>query len=136
MLAQAVAEALPEMRAQAERLMTSTCTIRADDGGEPVTDPDTGAVTWTAGTLIYSGKCRLRQPGTWGRQAQAGGEQVSPGSYQLSVPFDVTGLARTQLVTIDDSPDPAAVGKKLEIRETPPLGDNLSARRLICEEAS
>jgi hypothetical protein len=126
--------ALSNARALAEALMMSACTIR-EPGGEAVTDPDTGEVTFPDGATVYSGKCRIRQPGNWGTLAEAGGEQIAPGSYQISVPFAASTVERGHVVTVDASTDPQLVGRKFEVRFTPVMGD-ISARRLICEEAS
>lgn len=116
-----------------ESLMTSTCTIRAQEG-EPTTDPDTGAVTEAPGDVLYSGKCRVKPAAQWGRMAEAGGEQVTPTTIQVSIPYEVSTVRRGSWVTVDASPDASLVGRRLEVRFTPAAGDNLTARRLLCEE--
>lgn len=133
MLADAIGTALPDLRVAAESLMTSTCTIRADDGAE-VTDPESGEVTRAPGTEVYSGPCRVRQPGNWGRTAEAGGEQISPNSFQVSVPFAVSTVERGHRVTVDASDDPQLVGRTFTVRFSPVMGAHITARRLICEE--
>jgi hypothetical protein len=122
-------------RRAAESLMTSTCTITARSG-EPVTDPDTGAVSFPAGPVVYSGKCRVKPSSTWGRTAEAGGEQVAPSTFTVSVPFAVTAVDRGHVVRIDASPDGWLVGRVLEVRFAPESGDHVTARRLLCEEPS
>lgn len=113
--------------------MTSTCTIR-EPGGEPVTD-EHGAVTYPDGPVVYSGKCRVKPASTWGRTAEAGGEQVAPSSFVVSVPFAVSSVERGHRVTVDASPDVWLLGRRFEVRFAPEAGDHVTARRLVCEEA-
>lgn len=119
-------------RRYAEASHTSTCTIRAASTGM-TTDPATGEVTDTPGAVIYAGKCRIRQPGNWGVDAEAGGEKISPTSFLVSVPAAVVSVQKGHVVTVDTSEDAAAVGRKFRVRFTPAMGD-VTARRLICEE--
>lgn len=135
MLADDVAHVLPELRAQAESLMTSTCTITAEPT-EYVTDPDTGEVAETPGEVMYQGRCRIKPAAQWGRQAEAGGEQVLPTTYLISVPYAATGIERGAIVLVDTSPDPWLIGRRFEVRFSPMAGDHLTARRLLCEEPS
>lgn len=113
--------------------MTSTCTITRP--GTPVTDPDTGEVTPSA-TTVYTGKCRIRPAQMWGRTAYVAGVEVSPDTFQVSVPFAVVGVRRGDLVTIVTSPDADCVGRTWYVRFTPDMGDAVTARRLLCEEQS
>lgn len=113
--------------------MTSTCTITRP--GPPTTDPNTGEVT-PSGTPVYSGKCRIRPAQTWGRTAYLAGEQIQPGTFQVSVPWSVTGARHGDLVHVDSCPDPDVVGRTWYVRFTPDMGDTVTARRLMCEEQS
>jgi hypothetical protein len=128
-----IAQALPILRGEAEAAMASSCTITRP--GSDVTDPDTGEVT-NSGTQVYSGKCRIRPAQAWGRMAIVAGETVTPDTFQVSVPFAVTGIRRGDLVTVDASPDADCIGRKWYVRFTPDMGDNVTARRLLCEEQS
>jgi hypothetical protein len=123
------------VRRHAESLMTSTCTIREEPTGRPVTDPDTGEVTTPPGALVYSGPCRVK-PGTATAQRadiQIGGVEFRSFDYRVDVPFHVTGVRMRQRVTIDASPDPALVGIEVEVRHVD-RGEHITARRLSCTE--
>lgn len=114
--------------------MSSTCTIREPSSGEPVTDANTGRVTFPEGLIVYSGPCRVRPAATWGRAMEAGAAEISASAFLITVPFSTTGVRRRHLVRVDTSADPELVGRKLEIRFIPDMGDHITARRLICEE--
>lgn len=122
------------VRAYAETLMTSTCTIRQP--GAPATDPDSGEVTTSPGAVVYSGKCRVRPAQGWGRTAVVAGQQIDPDTFQVSVPVSATGIGRGQQVHVDSCPDPDVVGRTWYVRYTPAMGDTVSARRVLCEEKS
>lgn len=121
-------------RTAAESLMTSTCTVR--EPGTVTTDPTTGTVTTVPGAAVYAGKCRIRPAQIWGRTAYIAGVEVTPNTYMVSVPFAVQGIRRGHLVTINSCPDADAVGRVWYVKYTPDLGDNVTARRLLCEEQS
>ena len=134
MLADDIAWVLPDLRLQAEAEMASTCSI-APPGVEPVTDPDTGGVTFPPGVAIYTGKCRVRPSSGQGATAQAGGAEVFVYDYLVSIPFAEADVAEGHRVTISDSPDPALVGVVVEVTKVD-RGDYLTARRLFCNEVS
>lgn len=113
--------------------MSSTCTIARPNQGEPTTDPATGAVTFPS-TVVWSGPCRVRQPGMWGRTGEAGGEQIAPTTFRLSIPFAVSDVRRDDTVTITASPDPALIGRTFVVRFIPDMGATITARRLLCDE--
>jgi len=95
---------------------------------------ETGAVVPGAGVVVYTGKCRVRPAATWGREARVAATEVSASTFQVSVPFSVTGVQRGMSVEIEASPDPALLGRVFEVRFIPDMGDHLTARRLLCEE--
>ena len=114
--------------------MTSTCTIRGKSSGVPVTDSVTGAVTFPAGEVVYSGQCRVRpMTSRGGGTVEAGGAELFTFDYLVSVPFAVTGVREGMPVTIDSSPDPDLVGIVVEIRKVD-RGETITARRLSCNE--
>lgn len=135
MLADAIAQALPGLRAEAESLMTATCTIRDSETGEPTTDADTGKVTPAVGDVVYSGPCRVRPTGAEATTADAGAVEVFTFDYLVSVPFFVTAVMEGHRLTIDDSPDPALVDVELKI-ERVARGEHITARRLFCREVA
>lgn len=119
--------------------MSSTCTIRARAEGESTTDPETGAVTPAKGAVVYSGPCRVRPAGSnGGTQAdvrEAAGAEVFAFDYLVTVPFSVTTVIEAMTCRIDSSPDPAIVGRDLQIEQVA-RGDHITARRLSCKEVS
>lgn len=124
-------------RAFAERQFGSTCTIRARSTGR-VTDPTTGEVTPTPGAVVYSGPCRFRPasgPGGDSAVRDVGGVEVFTFDYLVSVPFTVTAVLEGHRVTCDSSPDPALVGREVEVQHVD-RGDTLTARRLQCTEVA
>lgn len=137
MLSDVIAGELPNLRAEAEAMMTSTCTIRVP-GTEDTTDDDTGEVTRTPGATVYSGRCRIRPasgPGGDSAEREAGGAQLFVYDYLISVPFVVATVRERHRVTIDSSPDASLVGAEVEVQQID-RGDHLTARRLRCNEVA
>lgn len=54
-----IARALPELRAHAESMMTTTATVRRPTGVVEA-DPETGADVIPEGALVYEGRCRVK----------------------------------------------------------------------------
>lgn len=121
-------------RTTAESLMSSACTIRGE-AGESATDPETGEVTPVLGSVVYSGPCRVRPAGTVQDSDEAGGAELFSFDYLVSVPFFVTAVIEGHRLTVDASPDPALVGRVLEIQQVA-RGEHITARRLSCREVS
>ena len=115
--------------------MSSTCTIRAEATGEPTTDPESGKVTPAEGDIVYAGPCRVRPAGTVQDSRESGGDELFAFDYQVSIPFSATGVTEGHRVTIDSSPDPALIGRELDVEQVG-RGDTLTARRLACKEVS
>jgi hypothetical protein len=117
-----------------EAQMTSTCVIF--DLGDPVTDPNTGEVTRPELNAVTT-KCRLRPRGSRASTgAEAGGAELILTGYVVSIPFALTPVPKDkQRLRILTSPDPGSVGLALEIRDVA-RGDAISARRLLCQEAT
>jgi hypothetical protein len=111
----AVAAALPELRAQAESLMVDTCRITA--AGAPVWDDANGVYTDGPATTVYEGKCRLRRPSAGPQDTDAGEAGWSVDTYILSLP--VVGSEAVSdghaVVMLTSANDPAAVGLELTV---------------------
>lgn len=119
-------------RRKIEALFTSTCTVFSREG-DPVTDPETGAVTRPS-SAVYSGPCRVR-PAVTGLAAVSqdiGGEELFRFDYRVSIPFAEADVLEGFRLQIDTSPDPALVGVKMEVHRVD-RGDSITARRLICQ---
>lgn len=117
MLADSIAQALPELRAEAEARMTSACVVTTP--GEHAWDPASG--TYIDGTPVvhYEGKCRLRLGNPAPQNADTGETTWAVDRGALSLPLsDPTSAAVTDgmTVTITANPnDPAMVGLTLTI---------------------
>lgn len=110
--------ALPQMRANAEALMTDSCSITR--ATEPVSDPDTGVST-SVRQPIWAGKCKLQTSGGLAEETSVSGTQVSVGaqvqqwSLYAHFPMSATGLKPGDLVEITQSSDPELVGKRVRL---------------------
>jgi S1-C subfamily serine protease len=133
MLQDAIAGALPDLRAEAEARMVSTCTI--GEPGDPVTDPETGEVTHPLVDVTYSGICRVRPATLQAQSRQMGGAEAFVSDVLVSLPATATGIRKGMLVTVDSSPDADLVGLRAEIQDAG-RGDSLTARRMWCLEVS
>lgn len=122
-------------RTAAESLMTSACTIR-ERGDGFVTDPVTFEVTPAVGAVVYSGKCRVKPGGGTdpGGGIEAGGGEAFTYDLQVSVPFSADVPAGS-ILTVDSSPDASLVGVRAEVARVA-RGEHISARRLLCREAT
>lgn len=89
-----ITAALPGLRAHAESLMVSTCTITR--GGTDVWNEETGAYDSTAET-VYTGPCRVRFPSTVVRETDAQNQFAVEQEPVLSLP-----VVGSELVTVDD----------------------------------
>ena len=114
--------------------MDSACSI-APPGVEPVTDPDTGEVTFPLGVTVYAGPCRVRPGGTRGSTLEVGGAELFTFDYLVSIPFAETGVREGHEVVFTASSDPALVGIVVEVQKVE-RGDHITARRLLCREVS
>lgn len=82
-----VVAALPGFRAQAESLMTDTCTVSR--GGGEVFNPATGQYE-AAQTPVYEGKCRLQSVRAQAANPEAGEAVYTVERVELQLPFGVT----------------------------------------------
>jgi hypothetical protein len=121
---------LTTARARAESLMSSTCTVFTP--GEPITDPNTGAVT-SSQTTVWFGPCRVRPAGRQSNPEIIGGAEAFSFDYLVSLPFSATAVIEKMRLTVTGSPDPALVGITVEIQKVD-RGDHITARRLACTE--
>ena len=96
----AITAALPDLRAQALSLMTSTATITRGTG-EPVWDPVLEEMSDGAAT-IYDGPARLlRISSMTGRPVDAAGESVVVTPYTLTLPWDTEGIEDGDRIEVD-----------------------------------
>lgn len=120
-------------RVAAEALMRDACAI-ARGGSDPVTDPETGAVTYPEGLAFYTGACRVQLPNVAEREVDAGERQWTEQAALVVVPMSVTGVRVGDVVTVTASAlDADLVGRKYTV-----VGlmhkTHATARRLRCME--
>lgn len=108
MIGDDIAAALPEMRAQAESLMTDTCmATMPDPDGKPIWNSATGAYDDPPPITVYGpdiephrGKCKLKAPALVNPfNATAGPESWQVEQSVLSIPIDAPALTAVMTVT-------------------------------------
>jgi len=113
MLGDALAAALPGLRAQAESRMYDTCRIA--DLGVPETAPD-GSVE-VVGEVVYSGKCEVSTYEPYERTPEAGGATSTVQRYKVKVPVGSLAPEVGQVVEITASRfDPNLVGRQYRVK--------------------
>lgn len=121
MIGDVIAEALPELRAQAESLMVATAVVTRDE--EPHWDEATEAMV--GGTVtVYDGPARLIRAAA-GRAVDAAGEDVQATPYVVVVPHDVAGIADGDRLVI------GGLGLRVETTLT---GTHAVELRVMCTE--
>ena len=81
---------------------------------------------------VYTGPLRLQRAGGAGF-VSAGAESLPVAACVAAVPWDVIGIAVGDVVTITDSDDPAAVGRRFTITDVELNAFAVTARRFHCE---
>lgn len=130
MLGDDIAAALPELRAQAESLMTSQVIIEHPTGSvfDPVSNEDVS--TWET---VYEGKARLYAPKTQPAMVDAGGQIVNTQTYQGTLPWETVGVHASDRVTVNESEDPDQIGKTFTITSVLASGSAI-ARRFVATD--
>ena len=132
MLVDAVRTALPQLRAQAEALMTDSCTIVRE--GEPVYNPDTNEVEVST-EEVYTGRCRVQVTDSLDvRVVDFGGRAVNTSRVTVSIPVGSEQVAPEDVVTITAAAhNDQLVGKVYRV-EGAPEKSHATAIRLRCQE--
>ena len=95
--------------------MLDTCTVTRP--GEPVTDPDTGAVT-PGMTDVYSGPCKVQQTLSQGANPEAGGHAFTVQDSRVDFPVSAGPFLVDDVVTVTASVlDPQLVGRVFRVVE-------------------
>lgn len=114
-LAADLSAALPFLQAEAEAMMVDTCII--DRPGEPVTDPDSGAVT-PSHTLVYEGKCKVQQTQAQASSPEAGGAVFTVQTSRLDLPVGAGPIETGDRIRITGARfDPALLGSEFRVTE-------------------
>lgn len=95
--------------------MVDSCVITR--AGAPVFDQNTGDET-PSSTVVYSGKCQLRDPSVAEVDREFGHQQVTVAAQILAVPFGVSGI-QTEDVAVVTSDDPQVDGMRFRITGVP-----------------
>ena len=111
MLGDAVRAELPWLRLQAESLMVDTATVSRP--GEPTFNPETGLMD-SGSSLVWRGRCRLRQPTGVEREVLFGDQQVAIFRFVVDVPHGVTAPRAGDVVTLRSN-DPMASLREFKI---------------------
>lgn len=91
---------LPELRSDAEALMTDTCTVRRIDPDAPPTqDPDTGTESPTYADLFTS-KCKVQARSLQALTAEAGGRTATTVRVELHLPVSAAAAQTGDVVEI------------------------------------
>lgn len=107
--------ALPYLQAQAESLMIDTCVI--DRPGDPVTDPETGAVT-PSYTPVYVGRCKIQQTIAQSASPEAGGAVYTVQDSRLDIPVGAGPIETGDRVVITGARfNPALIGNLYRVTE-------------------
>lgn len=122
--------AATRLRTMVNRWLNDTCTIRSP--GIPTYDPDEGVDTVAAGATVYSGRCRLRPTGGE-RIVMAGETPITLRMFDLTLPWDTTGVKVNQQVTIDSSEDTHVVDRVYTVIDVQG-GTDSAYRRLVVED--
>jgi hypothetical protein len=130
---------LVEFQAEANSRMRDTCTVTVPSSEPGVPDPVTWLEPASAGTLVYSGPCRLRMGGTVAGSSQAtvAGDRVSTSTPTLSLPVSAprVPVGAVVLITAVPADDPAGhlrLGLRLRVVGLV-LGTDMTAQRLTVE---
>lgn len=135
MLADDIAAALPELRAQAESLMRDAVLIQRQTG--VTTDPVTLEETPTYAT-VYTGKARIQRPGNQPADLVAGEVEFGIEAVLIQAPLTATGIDRDHRVTVTalgPESDPDLLGLVATVKANL-TKSHPTKRTLVCEEVS
>lgn len=144
MIHDAIAAALPELRAHAESLMVDSCTVtrrRLDESGEPVREMDPVTLELTdVWDEVYAGRCRVQRPGAVmvGREPVVGGVEYNVETVHVQVPLTVLGVKaddRVAITAMGAISDPDSAGMVLSVRVNQHK-THATKRTLVCEEVA
>lgn len=121
---------LAAARTAQNSLMRSTGTITRPGNGWVYVD---GVEQREPDETIYTGPLRLQRARSGAGHIPAGAETLPVAAYVAAVPWDVTGITVGDVVTVTDSDDPAAVGRRFTITDVELNAFAVTARRFHCE---
>ncbi len=78
-------------------------------------DPVTGDYTPSAGTVVYSGPCRVRKPGLEALQLVFGDISTTVARYLVNLPHDAPLMQVGDVFTLTSSDDPEILGVGMRV---------------------
>lgn len=129
------ASAVAAGRVAAESLMVDSCTVTTD--GVPVWNEATGQYDVAAGSVVYSGKCRVQVPNVAENEADAGERAwtVQDALIMLPVSGSTAVLVGHHVVIDSCALDAQLVGKAYTVTAAHHK-THATARRLRCKEVT
>lgn len=127
----AISQALPDLRAQAESMMTEHCVIERPTGTQydPASHRDES--TWQP---VYTGRCHLQPVSAASAElTELVGQQINSLTHHGTVPLSVTDLQADDRLTITASDDPAQIGRRYTLTAVQ-SGSHAVARRFTATE--
>ena len=121
---------LDAARAHQNSLMRATGIVTRPGNGWVYVD---GVEQREPDETVYTGPLRLQRASRTSGFTPAGAESLPVAAYVAAVPWDVTGIVVGDVVTITDSDDPAAVGRRFTILDVELNAFAVTARRFHCE---
>lgn len=118
------------LRTMVGSFLVDTCTINEPPDTE--FDPDEGTYADTIGDEVYFGRCWVRPTGGQ-RVVDVGEGAQSLRTFDVTLPWDTTGITINQLVTVNSSDDPHMIGRVLRVVDVQG-GSDTAYRRLVCED--
>lgn len=119
------------LRTTVARFLVDSCTIASP--ADPEFDDDLGYETVGVGAAVYSGVCRIRPTGGQERVHLAGEALVTLRTFDLTLPWDTTGVKVGQRATITSSEDPHMIDRVFRVVDVQGGSDG-AYRRLIVED--
>lgn len=100
MLGHDIADALTYLRAEAESLMTDTCTVAYPTG--TTADPTTGADVTTYGDAVYSGRCKVQDRDLQSSEPESASSTADVYVKELHLPVSAPTIAHGAHVLMSD----------------------------------
>lgn len=128
---------LARFQANAETEMRNVCTINAPGSSSGGLDPDTWLETVTPGSLLYSGRCKVRVPGgaATGQNREVVGDRVYITQPVLSIPAASPRIPPESVVAITGPAGHTLVGRRYRVIGQVD-GTAMTAQRMLVEAVS
>ena len=136
-LGDAIADALPRLRAQAESMMDDTVVVERPTG-KSAPDPVTLKQVPTF-VAVYEGKARIQRPNSsTAQEVVAGGEEFGLSAVTAQLPFSAVGIKkghRLRVTAVGPLTDPDLLGLVATVQANR-TKTHATKRTLICEEVT